>query len=190
MISKNGREGLAAKQSLPGLGAAPCAWSARIGSRLLHCIAGCHPKVGDSVMTFTAWLRGLIRGSVSTLKKARAAAPRGCGSRFRPSMEVLEDRVVPSATLLTATTTFDYNNDGTVDYTYSTTQSFDHRGNPLSSVTAYDWNGDGAADRIYSITQSFDSHSNLLSSVTAYDWNGDGTADYTSSVTQSFDIQS
>jgi Bacterial Ig domain/Cadherin-like domain/CARDB/FG-GAP-like repeat/SdrD B-like domain len=48
-------------------------------------------------MSFTSWLRGLNRGSVSTLKKSRPCAPRTRGGRCRPSVELLEDRVVPTA---------------------------------------------------------------------------------------------
>ena len=105
-------------------------------------------------MTFTSWLRGLTRGSASTLRKARSAGPRAGGARFRPSVEVLEDRVVPSATLLTTTiTTADFNNDGKVDAIYSTTQSVDNHHNLLSSVQANDYNADGTVDDRRSLTQ-------------------------------------
>jgi Calx-beta domain/Beta-propeller repeat len=45
-------------------------------------------------MSFASWLRGLTRGSVSTLKKARPFARR---ARSRPSVERLEDRALLTA---------------------------------------------------------------------------------------------
>src|SRR5436190_1251035 len=116
-------------------------------------------------MTLASWLRGLDPGSASTLKGPPSAAHRTRAARFRPGVELLEDRTVPSATLITSTTTIDNNNDGTVDGQYRTTNTLDNHGNLLSSVRAYDYNGDGVTDAIYSNTQTFDNRGNVLSAV-------------------------
>ena len=64
-------------------------------------------------MSFTNWLRNLrtalTRNSAAHSRKKTTRQP---SYGFRPMLESLEDRVVPSATLLTATTTVDINNDG------------------------------------------------------------------------------
>src|SRR5436190_23489151 len=114
-------------------------------------------------MTLASWLRGLDPGSASTLKGPPSAAHRTRAARFRPGVELLEDRTVPSATLITSTTTIDNNNDGTVGGQYRTTNTLDNHGNLLRSVRAYDWNGDGTAPLISSITQSFDVHGAFVS---------------------------
>lgn len=51
-------------------------------------------------MTFPSWLRGLTHGSAATLKKTRLSAARTRGSRYRPSVEALEDRLCLSYTTI------------------------------------------------------------------------------------------
>lgn len=72
---------------------------------------------------------------------------------------------------------WDYNADGTVDYLYGYSQSFDDHGRLLTYREAHGY---------YLLTQSFDANGNQLSKVETYDWNLDGTADFTRSFTQTF----
>ncbi len=48
-------------------------------------------------MTFASWLRGLTRGPAPTLKKSRASADCTRENRYRPSVELLEDRTLLSS---------------------------------------------------------------------------------------------
>jgi hypothetical protein len=48
---------------------------------------------------------------------------------LRLAVEALEDRTVLSATLLTSTSSVDYNHDGTVDYAYTTVR-------PITTATS------------------------------------------------------
>jgi hemin uptake protein HemP len=120
-------------------------------------------------MTLASWFRSLARGTKRTQRSSRRPAAGSWRSAPRPAVEVLEDRTVPSTTLLTAATAVDVDHDGTVDYAYSTAQARDSHGNLLSQVRDYDYDGDGAADYIESLTQSFDSHNNPLNSVQSSD---------------------
>jgi hypothetical protein len=65
--------------------------------RPFHCTAGRCSKEGDPVMTIASWLLGLTRGSLATLKKPRASAPRRRDHRHWQSAECLEVRTLLSS---------------------------------------------------------------------------------------------
>ena len=134
-------------------------------------------------MTFASWLRGLV--GVSSLgrignpsyKKARSAVPRAAGTRFRPSVERLEDRVVPSAAVdFSAAQTFavgpvpvsvavgDFNGDSKPDLAVA-----NNDGNSVSVLL-------GIGDGSFQTQQTFDVGS-FPFSVAVGDFNGDGHLD-------------
>jgi thiol-disulfide isomerase/thioredoxin len=77
-------------------------------------------------------------------------------------VESLEDRVIPSATVLhEAINTVDSNNDGTVDSITRATALFDNHGHNLTDLQAIDADANGTVDFTVSDTRSFNSRGNL-----------------------------
>src|SRR5262245_60694288 len=94
-------------------------------------------------MKLMSWLRNLRSMLFSSTKRPSRAARR----RARPALECLENRLVPSATMLVSTQVNDYNNDGTADAIQVATKTVDNHGNVLADVTTNDWNADGVVDQ-------------------------------------------
>src|SRR5262249_35750823 len=89
--------------SKPPTGPAPPQRSVcALGTMSLHSNAD-QNGMGELVMSFSNWLRNLqsVCRLVTTSRKNRRASRSGTAKPFRPHLEVLEDRALPSAFMVT-----------------------------------------------------------------------------------------
>src|SRR5262249_13814948 len=98
---KCGRGGFAAKQIPPRPGLAPALGLRAGGAGIPMVPQTCSRK--ESIMSLFTWLRN----RPSTRAPGSRAQPRPAAARFRPRLEALEDRWLPSQVALTVTTLAD-----------------------------------------------------------------------------------
>ncbi|MGK7953380.1 MAG: DUF4114 domain-containing protein [Xenococcaceae cyanobacterium] len=80
------------------------------------------------------------------------------------------------------------NEDSQIDYSVTTTNTYDDDGSLLSTVDEYDYNADNIIDYSVTTTNTYDDDGSLLSTVDEYDWDvDDGRSDYLDSTTYSYD---
>lgn len=84
------------------------------------------------------------------------------------------------------TTNYDHNADDDIDHRSIVTNTFDYRGNQLSSVMESDSNLDDLIDGRTTFTYTYDWRGNLLTSLTETDYGADGTIDSLYAITNTY----